>query len=173
MTADQSCGSHSNTAIDSTCEAIRRRQFKKLRLNWPIFADLIIVISVEDNGIGMTREFVAHAFEIFSQAARTAYRTKWGLGLGLALVKNLVELDGGQVECSREGLGMGSQSQFGYLARSRATSHVEARHTSNDSPIKRPLWGVSGPSMVSVRRPWLHAADESFNRGGRQRLIRI
>lgn len=57
----------------------------------------------------MTREFVPQAFDLFAQAARTADRAQGGLGLGLALVKNLVELHGGQVACSSEGLGMGSQ----------------------------------------------------------------
>lgn len=61
------------------------------------------------NGIGMSREFVPHAFDLFAQAAQSADRTQGGLGLGLALVKNLVELHGGHVECSSEGLGMGSQ----------------------------------------------------------------
>ena len=68
-----------------------------------------VVISVEDNGAGMTPEFVPLAFELFAQAARTPDRAQGGLGLGLALVKNLVELHGGQVACSSEGLGKGSQ----------------------------------------------------------------
>ena len=68
-----------------------------------------VVISVEDNGVGMAREFLPHAFEFFSQATRTSDRSEGGLGLGLALVKNLVELHGGQVACRSEGLGKGSQ----------------------------------------------------------------
>lgn len=68
-----------------------------------------IVISVEDNGVGMAPEFVPQAFELFAQAERTSDRKQGGLGLGLALVKNLVELHGGQVACSSEGLGKGSQ----------------------------------------------------------------
>ena len=68
-----------------------------------------IVISVEDNGAGMAPEFIPQAFELFAQAARTPDRSQGGLGLGLALVKNLVELHGGQVACSSEGLGKGSR----------------------------------------------------------------
>lgn len=68
-----------------------------------------IVILIEDDGVGMSPEFVPQAFELFAQAARTSDRSQGGLGLGLALVKNLVELHGGQVSCSSAGLGKGSQ----------------------------------------------------------------
>lgn len=68
-----------------------------------------IAITVRDNGIGMSQEFIPHAFELFSQAEKTLARTAGGLGLGLALVKNLVELHGGRVTCSSAGLGQGSQ----------------------------------------------------------------
>lgn len=68
-----------------------------------------VTISVEDNGAGMAPEFIPQAFNLFAQAARTPDRSQGGLGLGLALVKSLVELHGGQVGCSSEGLGRGSQ----------------------------------------------------------------
>jgi PAS domain S-box-containing protein len=68
-----------------------------------------IVIEVADNGIGMSPETLAHAFDLFSQAERSADRSLGGLGLGLSLVKSLVELHGGAVACSSEGLGKGSR----------------------------------------------------------------
>ena len=74
-----------------------------------ILLDNEIVIAIEDNGAGMTPEFVPQAFDLFAQAARTPDRSQGGLGLGLALVKNLVELHGGQISCASEGLGKGSQ----------------------------------------------------------------
>lgn len=67
-----------------------------------------VVITVKDNGVGMSPEFISHAFELFAQAERTPDRKSGGLGLGLALVKNLVELHGGKVACSSAGLGQGS-----------------------------------------------------------------
>lgn len=67
-----------------------------------------VVITVEDNGLGMTPEFIPHSFELFAQVEQTSDRSTGGLGLGLALVKNLVELHGGKVACSSEGLGKGS-----------------------------------------------------------------
>jgi signal transduction histidine kinase len=67
-----------------------------------------VVIAVKDNGVGMSPEFISHAFELFAQAERTPDRKSGGLGLGLALVKNLVELHGGKVVCSSAGPGQGS-----------------------------------------------------------------
>ena len=66
-------------------------------------------IDVVDNGIGMTPDLAAHAFDLFSQAERSSDRSAGGLGLGLALVKSLVELHGGSVTCESAGLGQGSR----------------------------------------------------------------
>lgn len=67
-----------------------------------------VVIKVEDDGIGIAPEQVAELFNLFTQAKRKADRSQGGLGLGLALVKSLVELHGGQVTAHSEGLGKGS-----------------------------------------------------------------
>lgn len=67
-----------------------------------------ILISVTDNGIGMEPALASHVFDLFTQAKRTPDRASGGLGLGLALVKSLVELHGGSVSCTSEGLGKGS-----------------------------------------------------------------
>ena len=67
-----------------------------------------VLIEVSDNGIGMTPDLAAHAFDLFSQAERSSDRSAGGLGLGLALVRSLVELHGGSVTCASPGLGQGS-----------------------------------------------------------------
>ena len=67
-----------------------------------------IAISVEDNGIGMAAELLPRVFDLFTQAERTPDRSQGGLGLGLALVRSMVELHGGSVECRSEGIGNGS-----------------------------------------------------------------
>ncbi|MGZ5201274.1 MAG: ATP-binding protein [Telluria sp.] len=67
-----------------------------------------LVLMVHDDGIGMEPELTGRVFDLFTQAARSADRSLGGLGLGLALVKNLVELHGGTVSCSSAGLGQGS-----------------------------------------------------------------
>jgi len=66
-------------------------------------------IDVRDNGIGMAPELKARAFDLFAQAERTSDRSLGGLGLGLALVKSLVELHRGTVTCNSAGPGQGSQ----------------------------------------------------------------
>jgi signal transduction histidine kinase/CheY-like chemotaxis protein len=66
------------------------------------------VITVRDNGIGMQPDLVETAFELFAQAQRTSDRSQGGLGIGLALVKRLVELHGGHVVAHSEGPGRGS-----------------------------------------------------------------
>jgi signal transduction histidine kinase len=68
-----------------------------------------IEIRVRDNGIGIEPSALPAVFDLFTQAARAAERTQSGLGIGLALVKRLVELHGGTVEARSEGLGQGSE----------------------------------------------------------------
>ena len=66
-----------------------------------------IKIAVSDNGVGMTPQFQARAFELFVQATRTSDRSQGGLGIGLALVKSLMELHGGGVTVHSDGAGKG------------------------------------------------------------------
>jgi signal transduction histidine kinase len=68
-----------------------------------------IILRVKDDGIGMAPELQPRVFELFTQADRSADRAQGGLGIGLALVKSLVELHGGEVHCSSMGLGKGSE----------------------------------------------------------------
>jgi signal transduction histidine kinase len=63
---------------------------------------------VRDNGVGIGRELLPAVFELFTQAARTLDRAQGGLGLGLALVRKLVELHGGSVEAHSDGPDNGS-----------------------------------------------------------------
>ncbi|MDB5960105.1 MAG: hybrid sensor histidine kinase/response regulator [Massilia sp.] len=65
-------------------------------------------LTVSDDGIGMESELVARAFELFAQGQRNADRSQGGLGIGLALVKNLVELHGGKVAACSAGVNLGS-----------------------------------------------------------------
>ncbi|MBI2876111.1 MAG: PAS domain-containing protein [Candidatus Tectomicrobia bacterium] len=67
------------------------------------------VVRVRDNGIGISSELLPHVFDLFVQAERSSDRSQGGLGIGLALVHNLVEMHGGRVEASSEGPGKGSE----------------------------------------------------------------
>lgn len=72
-------------------------------------SDGSVNIIVTDDGIGMTPDLVARAFELFAQAERTVDRSQGGLGLGLALVKSLVELHNGSVTAVSKGIGEGAE----------------------------------------------------------------
>jgi len=70
--------------------------------------DSDVVLEVVDDGIGMDSRLVEHAFDLFAQAAVSSDRSAGGLGLGLALVRSLVELHSGTVVCESAGAGRGS-----------------------------------------------------------------
>lgn len=67
-----------------------------------------IVITVIDNGIGMAPNVIPRVFDMFVQAERTPDRSQGGLGIGLALVKSLVELHKGSITAFSAGTGQGS-----------------------------------------------------------------
>ena len=67
------------------------------------------VLCVRDRGIGIAPEMLPHVFQLFTQADRSLHRAQGGLGLGLALVRALVERHGGTVTGESAGLGHGSQ----------------------------------------------------------------
>lgn len=66
-------------------------------------------IRVRDTGVGIPTTLLPQVFDLFTQAERTLDRTQGGLGIGLTIVKNLVELHGGSVEAYSEGPGRGSE----------------------------------------------------------------
>jgi signal transduction histidine kinase len=69
----------------------------------------IATIVVEDTGVGMTPDLVERVFDLFVQGERSLARSEGGLGIGLTLVRRLVEMHGGSVEASSEGPGRGSR----------------------------------------------------------------
>ncbi len=88
-----------------------------------------LVLRVQDTGIGIAPEMLPHVFDMFMQADRSLDRAQGGLGIGLTLVRRLVELHGGSVMAYSAGLGQGSEfkvrlplSNKPLAARPRATS---------------------------------------------------
>jgi two-component system CheB/CheR fusion protein len=69
----------------------------------------VAIIRVRDNGVGIPAAFLPKLFNLFTQAERSQDRTRGGLGIGLALVRKLVEMHGGEVEAHSEGPGKGSE----------------------------------------------------------------
>jgi PAS domain S-box-containing protein len=66
------------------------------------------VVSVRDAGIGIDAQVLPHLFEVFAQADRTLDRSRGGLGLGLFVVRGMVELHGGEVRAQSDGSGQGT-----------------------------------------------------------------
>ena len=67
------------------------------------------VVSVKDDGIGIPPAMLGRVFEMFTQVDRTLEKTTGGLGIGLSLVKGLMEMHGGTIEAKSDGEGMGSE----------------------------------------------------------------
>ncbi|WP_010583604.1 hybrid sensor histidine kinase/response regulator [Schlesneria paludicola] len=68
-----------------------------------------IVVNISDNGIGIPADKVPSLFQMFAQVQDSIARSQGGLGIGLSLVKRLVEMHGGTIEASSEGVGQGSR----------------------------------------------------------------
>ncbi|NUS60593.1 MAG: response regulator [Lysobacter sp.] len=67
-----------------------------------------VTVSVHDRGIGLTQRQIEEVFELFAQVDTSVERARGGLGIGLTLVKQLVEMHGGNIRCESPGLGEGS-----------------------------------------------------------------
>jgi PAS domain S-box-containing protein len=72
-------------------------------------ANATLVVSVRDNGIGISKEMHTKIFTLFTQDHAAANRSEGGLGIGLSLVSGIVDLHGGQIEARSAGLGQGSE----------------------------------------------------------------
>jgi PAS domain S-box-containing protein len=68
-----------------------------------------VVVSVKDTGIGIDANHLARIFDPFMQIDRSLEKSQGGLGIGLTLVKRLVEMHGGRIEAKSDGLGKGSE----------------------------------------------------------------
>lgn len=100
------------------------------------------VIRVRDNGIGIRPEMLPRLFDMFEQADRLPGRMAEGLGLGLALVRTLVEMHGGSVTASSAGPGLGSE----FVVRLRA---VSALADSVPEPQPREA-AMAGPMRILI-----------------------
>jgi signal transduction histidine kinase len=68
-----------------------------------------IIVTIRDSGIGIAQDVLPHVFNLFMQADHSSRRAEAGLGIGLALVKRLVDMHGGSVTAASAGLGQGSE----------------------------------------------------------------
>jgi PAS domain S-box-containing protein len=100
-----------------------------IHIRLKVDADML-ALSIEDNGIGIPAGLQPHVFDLFTQADRTSDRTQGGLGIGLALAKNLTEMHGGNISCFSEGKGRGSQFTV-FLPRHVVTPNAESNVREN------------------------------------------
>jgi signal transduction histidine kinase len=99
-----------------------------------------IVIRVRDTGIGITPALLPHIFEMFTQGPRTTMQGRGGLGVGLALVRNLVEMHDGSVQAHSAGPGQGSEFTVRLPMAAppkRAMKEKDKRGTAGDIPSRR------------------------------------
>ncbi len=68
-----------------------------------------VLIQVKDSGVGIAADLLPRVFDLFTQGSRSLDRSQGGLGIGLTLVKSLVELHGGVVQAFSDGPGRGSE----------------------------------------------------------------
>ena len=87
------------------------------------------IVEVRDPGAGIDAQLLPHLFDLFLQGDRTLDRSQGGLGVGLTIVKLLVEMHGGTVEAHSAGLGKGSEFRI-RLPRAHATGREFPRHRS-------------------------------------------
>jgi PAS domain S-box-containing protein len=102
-----------------------------------------VVLTVADTGAGIKPEFLPHVFERFRQAESSTNRAYGGLGLGLAIVRHLIELHGGSVAVRSEGEGLGAtfSVHLPVAAAIRADERAPAT-VSTDGPVGRSLSGL-------------------------------
>ena len=101
-----------------------------------------IRVAVADDGIGLDADGLRHVFEMFNRVGGGAPREHGGLGIGLPLSRRLVELHGGELTASSDGLGKGSRFEVRIPTRSFASSSSGAEESEDDTgegPPPRPL----------------------------------
>jgi PAS domain S-box-containing protein len=104
-----------------------------------------VELTVKDTGSGITSEFLPHVFERFRQADSSTTRAHGGLGLGLAIVRHLVEAHGGTVSADSAGSGKGSSFTV-----SLPLFHVRARAREADAPRPLPRPATLVPMTASL-----------------------
>ncbi len=125
------------------------------------------VLTVSDSGLGMESAQIEHIFDMFTQGEPVASPGQGGLGIGLALVKSIVELHGGRVEASSAGHGKGSEFRVtlpGARVGERAAEPLPAKASA--APVV--------PAANPRKRGLILIADDNLDAGwGMARLLEI
>jgi signal transduction histidine kinase len=108
-------------------------------------------LSVEDDGPGIDAAFLPHVFDRFRQGDTGANRRSQGLGLGLSLVRELVELHGGVVRAANRPGGRGASFTVQLPLHGPVQAVATSRTTERPLQVEPPLWLDSAPSLGGVR----------------------
>jgi signal transduction histidine kinase/ActR/RegA family two-component response regulator len=96
-------------------------------------------ITVSDNGVGISPELLPQIFELFVQSARSLDRAQGGLGIGLSVVKRLVDMHGGSVTAESDGPGQGSRFEICLPRIETPSAHAGPLPASAEGPARRVL----------------------------------
>jgi CheY-like chemotaxis protein len=118
-----------------------------------------VEVLVRDSGAGISTELLPQVFDLFTQADHSLDRAHGGLGVGLAVVKGLIELHGGEVHAASEGLGRGSEFTLSLPvepgAERGAVASVAAASEAADDGSRRILVVEDNPDVASTMRDFL------------------
>jgi len=104
-----------------------------------------IELNVIDNGQGISADFLPHIFEQFRQADSSSSRKQGGIGLGLAIARNLVELHGGTISATSQGIGTGAT----FIVRLPLPRESDVPETTNDTEFS-PESRITGLKVLVV-----------------------
>ena len=94
------------------------------------------VVQITDNGVGISPELLPRVFDLFVQSERTLDRSQGGLGIGLSVVKRLIEMHGGRVEARSEGMGRGTLFEIRLPLLQRPPATLDSRQPPEVAPQK-------------------------------------
>jgi signal transduction histidine kinase/ActR/RegA family two-component response regulator len=110
-----------------------------------------VEITIHDSGIGIDDDFLPHLFERFRQADASTTRKYGGLGLGLSIVKQLIELHGGSVKAESPGEGLGATFTVNLPVRAVREVSTREHPTSRGTPVPRlPEVSLAGLKVLVV-----------------------
>jgi signal transduction histidine kinase/FixJ family two-component response regulator len=119
-----------------------------------VLAEIIqshVEISVADTGEGISPDFLPHLFERFSQADGSAKRKHRGLGLGLSIVKNLIEMHGGTVQANSRGEGQGATFIIHLPLHTPESSEVEKNPSHPRMSLSGLSVGCERPNLLGIK----------------------
>jgi len=95
-----------------------------------------VVISIADNGLGIAPELLPKVFDLFVQAERTLDRSQGGLGIGLSIVKRLIEMHGGTVGVASDGVNRGATFEIRLPLTEGMQDAADSEHAASPAPRK-------------------------------------